>query len=335
MAQVPLFGLRKVDTRPWPDRQVAASSTPQTANIDLKDLLPSQFISLLLLRVTGSIIIAGAGGGVATGKENPEALVLSVTARHTPTFGAIGKNNLSAVGIINQGIFDRGYAIRETDVPDAAATVAVDFSLVLVQKMPGSVDPKEWILPMSAFDTYQLSLLCGGKEQLFTGGVNTWDLTGLNIEVWADFDESVEGKFHIMEEFEQTIPVTQSQTDLKVTLDKGWLYTHLLFIAQRDNANVDDIINNITVQSGGRIWTPQGDRNAKLIHRFNRETHVNSAAESLTGVYFIAALRDGMITRAIDASDQKLEVLLDVTLGAGTTRQVILHGRRIIPVALG
>jgi hypothetical protein len=54
----------------------------------------------------------------------------------------------------------------------------------------------------------------------------------------------------------------------------------------------------------------------------------------LTGTYFVAALRDGMYTRAIDALTDKVQVKFDVTLGAGTVRQIRIHGRRIKPLAL-
>jgi hypothetical protein len=329
-----LWGFKKLVTKPWPVTGAAAAASPGTINFDLKDFLQTEVVSRLFLRVVGSIIVAGAGPGAATGKDNPESLIQNINAQLAPSVGMISKNNLTPRGLLQLGIFDRGYSIHGTTIADAAATVPVDFTLPLNFKQPGSVNPIEWALPMKLFTSYPFAIQCGGREQLFSGGTNTWDPTGLKLEVWAEFETGVAGAFHAIEQFEQVIPIVATQTDLTQQLDPGFMYTHLLFIAERDNVKDDTLVNNITVQGGGRIWTPAGDGNAPMIERMTRESHVYNAAESLTGTYFVAALRDGMYTRAIDALTDKVQVKFDVTLGAGTVRQIRIHGRRIKPLAL-
>jgi len=333
VAKPNLWGLKKLTSKPWPVAGAAVSSPQGQATIDLKDFLQMETISRLFVRVRGSVVIAGAGAGVATGRDNPESLVINVTARHAPALGVVSKNSLTPRGIIQQGIFDRGYSIHGTTIADAAGTTQVDYWLPVNFKMPGSVNPIEWGLPLALFTSYQLVLTVGGREQLFSGGTNTWDPTGLVIEIWADFDAGVAGSFHLVEEFEQVVPVLQTQADLQIILERGFVYTHLLFIAQTANAKDNTLVNGITVQSAGRVWTPQGDKNAQLIQDWNRETHVNNAAESLAGTYFIPALRDGMVSRAIDATQDRVEIKLDVTFGAGPSN-VIVRGRRTIPQGL-
>lgn len=333
MAKPNLWGFKKIASKPYPVAGAAGSSPQGQVVFDLKDFLQNETISRLMVRVRGNVIIAGAGPGVATGRDNPESLIVNITARHTPALGVVSKNSLTPRGIIQQAIFDRGYSIHGTTIADAAGTTAVDYWLPLNFKMPGSVNPIEWGLPLSLFNSYQLTINAGGREQLFSGGTNTWDPTGLVVEIWADYDAGVAGSFHLVEEFEQIVPVLQTQADLQVILERGFAYTHLLFVAQTANAKDDTLINGITVQSAGRIWTPQGDKNAAMIHNWNRETHVNSAAESLVGTYFIPALRDGMASRGIDASADRVEIKLDVTFGAGPSN-VIIRGRRIVPQGL-
>src|SRR5258708_22573754 len=106
-----------------------------------------------------------------------------------------------------------------------------------------------------------------------------------------------------------------------------------MFVAETATAKDNTIINNINVQSAGRVWTPAGDNNAPLIQRWSRESHVLNAAESLTGTYFIPLLRDGMASRSLDATSDRVEVKLDVTFGAGPSR-IIVRARRIVPHAL-
>ncbi len=333
MAKPSLFGFKKLTSKPWPIAGAQAVSAQGQVTVDLKDFLQSETVARVMIRIRGNVIVAGAGAGVATGRDNPESLVVSLTARHAPALGIVSKDALTPRGIIQQSIFDRGYSIHGTAIADAAATVAVDYWLPINFKMPGSVNPIEWGLPLALFTSYQIVLTVGGREQLFTGGVNTWDATGLVVEIWADYDAGVAGSFHLVEEFEKIIPVLQTQSDLQIVLERGFSYTHLLFIAQTANAKDNTLVNSVTVQSAGRVWTPQGDKNAAMIQNWNRESHVNNAAESLAGTYFVPLLRDGMASRAPDASQDRVEVKLDVTFGAGPSN-VIVRGRRIVAQGL-
>jgi hypothetical protein len=336
-----LWGFKKLSSKPYPVAGAAISSPQGQVTFDLKDFLQTETISRIMLHIKGNVnvVAPGAGtNGVATGRDNPESLIVNVTARHSPALGVVSKNSLTPRGIIQQSIFDRGYGIHSVALTDptvaqGSTPQAVDFWLPLNFKMPGSVNPIEWGLPLALFTSYQLVITCGGREQLFGGGTNTYDPTGLVVEVWADFDAGVAGAFHLVEEFEQVVPVVQTQADLQVMLERGFTYTHLLFIAQTANAKDDTLISGITVQSAGRVWTPQGDKNASMIRAWNRETHVNNAAENLTGTYFIPALRDGLASRGIEATQDRVEIKLDVTLGAGPSN-VIVRGRRIQQQAL-
>jgi hypothetical protein len=335
MASPNLWGFKKLFSKPFPIQGAASVANPGQLKVDLKDVLQHETVSRLMVRVFGTINEVFVAVGAATGRDNPEALIVNVTAQSAPALGLISKNNLTARGMLQMGIFDRGYSFHATPIVDLGASgpALVDFTFPLQFKQPGSVNPIEWGLPMALFTSYVLTINFGGREQLFAGGTNTWDLSGLVVEVWADYDDGVAGNFHLIEEFEVIQPVLQTQSDLQVLLQEGFYYTHLLFIAQTANAKDDTLINGITVQSAGRVWTPQGDKNAKIIQRWNRETHVNAAAESLVGTYFIPALRDGMYTRAIDATISRLEIKLDVTLGGGPSN-VIIRGRKLVPKAL-
>lgn len=333
MAAPNLWGFRKLVSKPYPVAGAATTHPQNQLIVDLKDYLQHETISRLLIRVQGNVIVAGAGAGAATGRDNPEAFFVNLVAKHSPSLGVVSKNALTARGAIKMGIFDRGFSIRGVTVPDAAGTQPVDFSIPVNFKMPGSVNPVEWGLPMALFSSYQLVMTFGGRDQLFTGGTNTWDPTGLTVEVWADYDDGVAGSFHLVEEAEIVTPVLATQPDLQLILERGFIYTHLLFIANTALAVDDTLINGITVQSAGRVWTPQADKNAKILHRWNQETHVNNSAESLSGIYFVPALRDGMVSRGIDAGANRVEIKFDVTFGAGPSN-IITRYRRVQAKAL-
>lgn len=330
-----LFGFRKVFTSNYPVLGAQVSASPNTLNLDLKNILQKETLARLLIRVSGNIVIAGAGAGVATGRDNPEAILVNCNLKTNPTLGVIAVNNLTARGLRTMNIFERGYGIKATTVADAAGTTAVDFSFTLNFKMPGSINPVEYALPLAMFESALLQLTFGGREQLFTGGTNTWDLSGLTIQLWADYDTGIAGQFHVMEFFERAFTITGAQTDFPLnTLEPGYVYTHFLYREEIANALVATLLNSITMQSAGRVWLPQGDVNRAEIQRWNRESHLSDPAIVQTGLTFIPALRDGMYTRAVDALDSRLDIKLDVNNPGGGTQQIVLVGRRIIPLGL-
>jgi hypothetical protein len=328
-----MWGYRKLQSRNYPVVGALSVHNPQQTTFNLKDSLGAEeVVSDLFLRVVGTIVKVGAAAGTATGKENPEGIIRSVTLKSSPSYGVVTKNALTARVSIAQGIFDRGFSIRTTDLTDAAGGVtAVDFSIPLRCKERQASRPIEFALPVSFFDELQVVVDCGGRDRLFTGGTPpTWDLTGLALEVWAYVDKHVaQSAYHLVEEFEQSIPVLATQKDLKVSLPSGYVYTSLMLLAERDDVVDDAIINDIGVTSGGREWIRSGFNNAGMIRRVNLESVLPS--EALTGLYYLSLLADGMVSRALDATQEKAELILDVTLGSGTIRNVTMRARRIKP----
>src|SRR5260370_1681105 len=231
------------------------------------------------------------------------------------------------------GIFDKGFSVRAAAIGDAVGTTGVDFTVPFTLKMPGSINPIEWALPMAAFESSILQITVSGRNALFTGGTNTWDMTGLSIQVFVDLDDGVAGDFHVVENLVKTYPILATQTDFPLPgLDAGYIYTHFLFKEEASNVKVNNILNSLTIQSAGRIWLPQGDSNKLTMQRWNRETHVNSQAENMTGLTFVPAFRDGMYNRGIDSLHSKLYIKYDVTAHTGPSFKP--HPRSTIPPPL-
>jgi hypothetical protein len=328
---------RKLATNAYPIVGPQASASPVTVAIELKNFEQVGTIARMFVRIVGNIIVAGAAPGVATGRDNPEALLVQMTLKTTPDLGVNIINNLSARGLIRYNLFERGYLIKAATVPDTAATVPVDFSYEVNFRNPLAIKPVEYSLPLALFSSAQLQLQFGGKEQLFSVTANTWDLTGVRIEIWADMDMGIAGTFHMTCFDERTFQnVTATQSDFPLlNMPPGYVYTGLLLRTEGALALVNNILNSWTVQGAGRVWTPQGDVNALQIQRWNRETNLTDPAVVQTGLFFINALRDGMLSNAIDSLDSQLDMKTDVTFQAGTVPNVLtLTSKRCIPNAL-
>src|SRR5260370_27294415 len=125
-----LWGYKKLASFPWPVRVAAVAKGTQTIRFDLKDYLQKELISALFLRVVGSVVIAGAGAGVATGQDNPESLIVDIPARHSPTLGLVSKNAMTPRGIIQQGICDRGYSLHGTNIHDVAVPIPAELQII-------------------------------------------------------------------------------------------------------------------------------------------------------------------------------------------------------------
>ncbi|OQW40313.1 MAG: hypothetical protein A4C66_10790 [Nitrospira sp. HN-bin3] len=329
-----LWGWKKIaESKSYPVVGVTSTHTSAERTFDLKERVGDGVLTEAFLRVVGTIVAAGAGVGAASGIENPEGLVEEIYLKLKPDHGVICKNRLTARASISQEIFDIGNSIRETDITDAAGNKAIDFAIPLRFAEYRAAAPIEHALPMAFFKEATLKVKCGGRQRLFTGGTNTYDFSGLNMEVWGIVEEGVQiPAFHLKEEFEEVVDVTASKKDRTIDLEPGYVYESILLLAERDNVLVDDIVNDVALISGGRAWVLRGDDNVKTLggmtRKWNRRMAV--ASETLTGLYNFPLMRNGMISRAPDAVKNGLQLILDVTRTSGV-ENVTMRVRRFKP----
>lgn len=330
-----MFSYRKLVSKQYPVTGVSAAGGPATIPIELRQYAQQDTFDRLLIRVQGNLVVAATGGGgtgTATGLDNPEGLLLNVALQTQPqVFGVQPFNNLTGRGLREVAAFDRGYYINPTALVDTAGTQAVDYEYELIFKRAKVRNNIEWGLPTQNFSSLLLNLTFGGRTTLFTGGAgNTWDMSGLTVEVWADSDFAVNpGQIHAVENFETTYPIPNTQTDFPIdTLPSGYMYTDLTFMAEVSGVLTNGVILNVNLEGGGRIWTPQGDGNAPFLQRANTTRNFSDAAAPTTGIYSLP-IRDGMFSRSIDALNAPVTVRVNVVGNAANVIRLV--GTRIIP----
>jgi len=333
-----LWGFRKLTTRSYPIQGAAVSAGATPVPIEITQYAQEDVFDRLILRAVGNVVVAGGGAaGAATGQPNPHALMNKLTLQTQPQYrGVVPFNNVSARSLLTDAAFARGYFLNtlEAPIPDAAGTYPVDFYLEMYFKRPKVRKGIQWAMYLAKYTSALLTANFGGREQLFTGGTNTWDLSNLAIQLWADSDFAVAaGDIHASEVYEQTYVVPATQSDFPIdTLPPGYLYTDFSFQMEQDGVLTNGLLNNIDIEGGGRVWTRQGDTNANAIQsRFTRP-ELNDQAQVVTGLYVIP-LRDGMYSRAIDALQAPITIKLDVTHG-GTVTLIRLLARRMIPTGV-
>lgn len=321
-------------TKPYPIGGANVSSGPVPIPLEVTQYAQTDVFDRIIVEVKGNVIVVGASPGTATGAPNPHGLMNRANLQTQPQYKSVVPfNNVSARSLLTDAAFAKGYFENtlESPIPDVAGTYAVDFFLEFYFKRPRVYKGIQYALFLQKYTSALLTLNFGGREQLFTGGTNTWDLSGLQIKVWADSDFSVSSNaIHASEVFEQTYVINASQSDYPIdTLPPGFLYTDMCFQSEVGGALANGVINNIDIEGGGRVWVRQGDSNAGFLKHIVSREYMNDSSQDLTGIYCLP-LRDGMFTRGIDALTAPITIKLDVTYVAPGT-VIRLLGRRMVP----
>lgn len=342
-----LWRYKKLYSFSYPITGPQSNPSPINVPVELTKYAQEDVFNRIVIQVQGNIVVTGSGPGTATGFDNPEGLLTQLILQTTPQVTGITPfNRLSGRGLLYENMIERGYLLKATAVPDTAGTVAVDFHYVLNFKRKARKGI-EFDFAIEKYTSALLSMVFGGRGQLFTGGSNTWDMTGIQIAIYADSNfglDPTKVSIHAHELFENTYPITATQTDFPIdTLPSGYLYTDMIFLTEQNNvlANFDNtattarLVSNFDIEGGGRVWLSSGDNNADIVQQ-DWTQELLQTGQTLTGIYVpVSILREKMYSRMIDALLAPITLKLTVQGPAsGNTTTVRLIGRRMIPDAV-
>ena len=345
-----LWTEKKFYTGPYP---VVGPQSSGQGNfvVDLVKQGLSDTIDTLSVHLTGTIVQAGSTAGTFTlGAENPQGLLVQATLASAPqAAGLIPINAISSRAAVvdyalHQGYFQSNTAYNGTGGPitetDGGQSFPLDAWFHFKFKRDGAKKGIDYAHPMYPWNSDLLTLVFGTRSQMVTGGNETWDMTGVSVELYADMDiDANPSMIHAFEIFEQQYNITAANPAFIINqLPQGCFYDSLCFAAEDNGVLSDAIIYNISVQGGGRYWSQQGETNAEFIReRWTKEQFydptaaTHSTGTGLTGLYAVP-LRDGLWSRALDATAQPVVVYLGVNApGGGHTFNVRLIGRKLVP----
>lgn len=301
-------------------------------------------VDTLSIRLVGTVTVAGAGGGTASGAYNPNGLLVSANLQTSPTVAQLVPINnvtsriLTIDRALRQGAFQFGAALT-----DAAGAQPLDEWFHFTFKRNRARKGIEFDLPMDRWTSALLTLQLGTIDQLFTGSASTYDMTGVSVELWADLDVDCNpDNIHMVEMFEIPINITASNAALDINnLPQNCIYDDLIITAEDNGALSDSIINNIAINSGGRNWLLQdvdnsgGGATAGFIReRWTRPLFNDPTTQTnLKGIYVIP-MRDGMWSNGLEALNTPLDIKLNVTFTAGHTQLVRIGGRKVFPFGI-
>lgn len=338
---------------------ITSQSIQRQITFDLfKSGLSNEYLKKLYIRVVGAVDTEHATPGAETKNLNPYDLLGTCVFNLSPTPGSglVPINQLTGRGLyVKKAINDRNFAAQNAALtlgapglgsPDSLspaiidATGSVDYEFGYeLNFQPNHVrKPVQYGIPLSKFTSAVVNLSFTLDQTLFvTGSSNTWDFSGLIVELWGDWDyDTAPNGVHATEIYEQSFPITSNGQMLINQLPAGVIYTDFTFITEYDGLPVDGIINNIDIEGGGRNWTFAGETNINFIKMLTREqfdgsawagqgdatlagygdgvsmTGAASMTNGLAGIYGFP-LRGGSFYRGFDARNTQLLIKPNVT----------------------
>lgn len=317
----PLLGVRSTGTAPIP--------------VDLLKNIQEDTIDTMAIHVVGNIVVAGAAPGVPTGAYNPQSLITLATMTTAPqAAGLIPINAVTPrIAVFDYAVLNKAF-LNFPAIPDVAGTYAQDWWLFFKFKRDDARKGIEFAHTLKKWRTDLLSIVVGTRDQLYTGGTNTWDCSGLTFEFWADMDVASDPEnIHAVELFEQDFNILANNSNFQINqLPAGVFYDNLYLTTENAGALTDGVIQNIDIEGAGRFWLPQGESNASFVRNVYTRQAFADPNQTLTGL-FVLPLRDGLWSRGIDAVASPIVIKLAVTSLSATTL-VRLGGRKIVPGAI-
>lgn len=336
----------------WSRRKIFSAPYTPTNPIVLdlaKYGVTTDFVKEIEIEVTGTLDTGSAGAGTATGKTNPDDLLVNCTLTTNPVVATAQPfNNVSGRSLLVDDAFQNGCFRKSPQIIDNLGSTTVNATWVLHLVRDRVKKGIEYGLDMTRYTSAILTLRFGDQTVLYTGSTNVWALTGLTVNIYVNSAFNVNpNQIHAHEFFEQTYPILQTQSDFLINnLSPGWMYTDFYFMLERNNALVQDILLNIDLEGGGRIWTPQGDNNANILQKRTTLANFDGSVVSpddpdrntntalISGIYGITMVNNsGMYSRQIDSLVAQIISKLSVVYTSGT-ETLRLAGRRMVPGAV-
>jgi hypothetical protein len=330
------FRGQKITTFAYPLSGATSSGTGKIT-LDLIRQGIRDNIETLSVRLVGNVVVAGGGGGTASGAYNPNGLFVNTSLQTTPTVNQLLPiNNVSSrIMVIDRALRQKAFQFA-TALTDAAGTQALDVWQHFTTYREHAKQGVEFELPMNRWSSAVLNLTLGTIDQLFTGSASTYNLSGVTVEIWGDLDVSVDPpNIHAVEMFEIPLNITATNAALDFNnLPQGCFYDDLIITSEVSGALADGVINNIYLNSGGRIWTEQDNDNAAFIReRWTRPWFYDPTTQNnLRGIYIIP-LRHGRWSNGFDAIQQLLDIKFNVTFG-GSPTIIRIAGRKVVPFGI-
>lgn len=300
---------------------------------DSLDIPRDYAINDIMLEFAGSIIVSGGTTNGTPKSFCPAGLVkqLDLRANGRDTIKSMAFEDIVAQTTIRYGTLPNNTLMTS----GAQATYPYYIYGIMNLAMWGTVKPFDTLFNANPLTSLTLQITWGVQADLYTSvaGDRTHTITGtlsvLGKEVVGVPSQQL---FIVFKEATINAPVAASSSEFKIPLNyaRDLSYRGLTLRARVDGAEVNTVVNNIKLQSGGVIFINVNGRRlaARNKSMFSLETW-------LTGFYVIDFCEDGRIGDSLDTSGlSSLDLILDVTKSGTTCEIKVITQELIVPTVV-
>jgi len=190
-----------------------------------------------------------------------------------------------------------------------------------------TINPISSFLDTRLFDSLKLNLTFGTVNNLGVIGGGTFVINaGCTVDVQAEY--TTEGFEHV--QFNKVmvtdeIAITATQASLRLPVPRNGLLYSVLIQSDRDSVVDDALVNNVTLRSENNVYHMDHLTWATLQARNTQEFQLQTATIGgrVSGYAYHELAEDFQVENALDTSAlNTLDLVFDVTLGAGTSRML-------------
>ncbi len=311
-------------------RRVGSVTYSASGSVSSIDLPRNYNYRKLMCRLSGSVIVSGGSGagGVHTYAAFRAISRVELIANGRDTILSAPAEAFAVLNTIDYGT----PPVFSNPSNDAAATYSFNCNFIIDLAIMKAVRPIDTLLPAAGLSTLELKITWGAGADMFTGSV---DFTSAAIQttttlVVEAFEEigAIPGGLAINKIFQIDRTITAASTNMQVQIPVGNTYRGFLLHTKIDEVPADTILNGVTIESGTEVfqkWLSDDE-----ILNYNKLQY--GLETSLVGYHHLSFLdSDGFMSEILDARGiSSLDLILDVSLPAGTTRKVLVYPQEVI-----
>ena len=221
------------------------------------------------------------------------------------------------------------------------ANPTFESTMILPFWMPRSVRPIDTCLDSRILSDLKVEITWGSHTDIAAAATGFTTAPTLRVDSLEAF--GIDGQFAMWRLWEIEKTITATTANYQVQLPVGGMFRGFHMIATDAGVEQGDILNNMKWKSGTTVFADVKDNvlRATAAARYGLPREHNGVAyhdnfignnNDYEGNYHYDHVTDGMLTEAIDtAGFSEHELELDVTVGGGTTKLIIIPSQ-VIPI---
>lgn len=291
------------------------------------------------LTLAGTLTVTAGNNTAAKTKRGDEWAVVKkveIIANNTDVIKSIDGPALYMLNYFLYGTWPQVTALLGDG---ATANPAFKSTLILPFWMPRSIRPLDTALDSRRLSDLKVKITWGTHTDINGDASGFTVAPSVTVDSLESFNLPVDSEFSQWRIFKQEVTNTATNAAFQIKQDVGKMFRGFMINTTRDGADVSDILNKFTWQSGTTIFAQRNANVMQQVHRIRNTLEYSTASpqkgttfNKLGGWYFYDHVTDGMNTECIDTlglSEHELELDVTYTSGAEIIR---IYPMQLIPV---